>query len=132
MVFEDKEIDLELKTHEVEREKLCAERLVEAGQNKTPPWTVEDIRSAVKSLNMGTSKDPYGHPNELFKKGVAGEDLIMAITKLMNIIKENPTEYPSVMELCNVTSIYKNKGDRNSFDSHRGVFRTSCLRNILD
>ena len=29
-------------------------------------------------------------------------------------------------------SSYKNKGDINSFDSHRGVFRTSSLRNIMD
>ena len=36
------------------------------------------------------------------------------------------------MDICNVTSIYKNKGDRNSYDSHRGVFRTTTLRNILD
>ena len=60
----------------MEREKLYAERLVEAGKNKTPPWTVKDVRNAIKSLNMGTSKDPYDHPNELFKKGVAGEGLI--------------------------------------------------------
>ena len=36
------------------------------------------------------------------------------------------------MELCNVTTIYKNKGDKSSFDSYRGVFRTTSLRNILD
>ena len=50
----------------------------------------------------------------------------------MNKIKENPQDYPSSMDLCNVTSINKNKGNRSSFDSHRGVFRTTILRNILD
>ena len=49
----------------------------------------------------------------------------------MNLLKDNPKYYPDSMDICNVTSIYKNKGDRNVFDSHR-VFRTTTLRNILD
>ena len=112
-VFEDKAIDEDLTDQEVEREKLCADRLDQAAKNKTEPWTTKNVEAAIRSLNMGTSKDPYGLPNELFKKGVAGKGLINAIVKLMNAIKESPKEYPSVMELCNVTSIYKNKGDRN-------------------
>ena len=36
------------------------------------------------------------------------------------------------MDICNVTCLYKNKGDKNMFDSHRGVFRTTILRNILE
>ena len=50
----------------------------------------------------------------------------------MNKIKSNPKEYPPSMDLCNITSIYKNKGDKSDFNSHRGVFRTTTLRNILD
>ena len=81
---------------------------------------------------MGISKDPYGHPNEIYKDGIAGKDLLQAITILMNKIKDNPKEYPASMDICNVTSKYKNKGDRNIFDTDRGVFRTTTLRNILD
>ena len=51
---------------------------------------------------------------------------------IMNKIKENPIDYPTSLDLCNVTSIFKNKGDWSLFDSHRGVFRTTVLRNILD
>ena len=90
------------------------------------------MTNAIKDLNTGVSKDPYGQPNELYKAGVAGDGLVNAVTILMNRTKENPYQYPSSMDLCNVTSIYKNKGDRSSFDSHRGVFRTTVLRNILD
>ena len=50
----------------------------------------------------------------------------------MNKLKDNPPEYLAAMEVCNITSIYKNKRDRNLFDSHRGVFRTTTLRNIMD
>ena len=63
---------------------------------------------------------------------MAGDGLFRALVILMNKLKENPKEYPKAMELCNVTSIYKNKGNRNKFDSHRGVFRTTALRNIMD
>ena len=131
-VFENKEIDKDMKNHKTQREILCQARLKEAAENKTPPWTVEDVRTAIKGLNRGISKDPYGLPNELFKEGVAGEGLIKAVTILMNRIKDKPQDYPESMELCNVSSIYKNKGDRSSFDSHRGVFRTTVLRNILN
>ena len=103
-----------------------------AGENKTPPWTLDHVISATKHLNSGISKDQYGHPNKLYKRGVAGEDLLKAITKLMNKIKSNPKEYPPSMDLCNITSIYENKGDKSDFNSHRGVFRTTTLRNILD
>jgi hypothetical protein len=36
------------------------------------------------------------------------------------------------MELCNITSIYKNKGSHKDFDSYRGIFRVTVLRSILD
>ena len=129
-MFEDKPIDDELKMHKLKREKLCQERLAAAYCNKTPSWTVEDVEYAITYLNNEVSKEPYGHPNELFKPGVAGKDLVNAVTKLMNILKDNPQAYPSSMSICNVTNIYKNKGDINNFDSYRGVFRTTVLRNV--
>ena len=57
--------------------------------------------------------------------------LILAIIKLMNRIK---TElfFPKPLKVCNVTNLYKNKGLKQQFDSHRGIFRTPVLRNILD
>ena len=36
------------------------------------------------------------------------------------------------MELCNVTNLYKNKGEHFLYNSYRGIFRTPVLRNILD
>ena len=131
-VFEETEIDDDLKAYKNDRDQLCKLRLEQAAQNKTPQWSVSEVKFAIKDLNIGISKDPHGQPNELFKEGVAGAGLINAVTKLMNLLKDNPKEYPECMDVCNVTSIYKNKRDRNSYDSHRGVFRTTTLRNILD
>ena len=131
-VFEDKAIDDNLKDHKKERQELCAKRLELAAKNKTPPWTIKDVKNATQNIKSGISKDPYGHPNELFKDGVAGDGLMQAIKELMNRLKDNPGEYSASMDICNVTSLYKNKGDKNMFDSHRGVFRTTILRNILE
>ena len=36
------------------------------------------------------------------------------------------------MQMCNITSLYKQKGPRNEFDSYRGIFRVQVLRNILE
>ena len=77
------------------------------------------------------SRDPYGLANELFMPGVAGDDLKLAILKLMNKIKEEQ-KYPQCLELCNISSIWKRKGSRNNFESYRGIFRVTIFRSILD
>ena len=49
----------------------------------------------------------------------------------MNRIKTEQ-KYPKALEIANITSIYKNKGPKNNFDSYRGIFRVPILRTILD
>ena len=39
---------------------------------------------------------------------------------------------PKSMQLCNISSLYKNKGPRRKFSSYRGIFRVTVLRSILD
>ena len=94
-------------------------------------FVFSDIKVVLKDLKKKISKDPYEFPNELFIMSNAGEDLVLAILKLMNKMKEN-LEFPECLQICNVTNAYKNKGDRSSFDSYRGLFRTPVFRNILD
>ena len=113
------------------KDRLCKARLESTSKSITPPWTVEDVTFVLKQLKKGKSKDPYNLPNELFRPNVAGDDLILAITKLMNRIKSELI-YPKPMNICNVTNLYKNKGLKQNFDSYRGIFRTPVLRNILD
>ena len=130
-VFENREIKAGLEDVKASKEKLCKERLETTSQCKTPPWTVEDVKCVLKQLKLGKSRDPYYLPNELFKPNIAGDDLILAITKLMTRIKAE-LNFPSQMNVCNVTNLYKNKGMKQKFDSYRGIFRTPILRNILD
>ena len=130
-VFEPRQINPSFKNIQEGRERLCQERLLEAKLNKTPAWTTEDVQLVLNQLKTGKSKDPYDMPNEIFKKGVAGDDLILAITKLMNRIKDELL-FPVPMNVCNVTNLFKNKGSKQHFYSYRGIFRTPVLRNILN
>ena len=61
---------------------------------------------------------------------VAGSDLLLAILKILNLIKKKQ-KYPKVMEKCNITSIHKKKSKKD-FENYRGVFRVQILRSILD
>ena len=54
-----------------------------------------------------------------------------ALLILVNRIKDEQL-YPEVLEVCDVSAIYKNKGARNSFENYRGIFRVPILRTILD
>ena len=110
---------------------MCQQRLATAKKDKSPQWSIEDVKFVLKHLKTKISKDPYELPNKIFHLSNAGEDLVLAITKLMNKIKDQ-CEFPQCLTICNVTNAYKNKGDRSNFDSYRGLFRTPVIRNILD
>ena len=129
--LEPNEINKHLKSYEEAVNKLCEARLKLTAINKTEPWNMDDIKEAVKHLDNDKSRDAHGWANELFKDGVAGTDLKLAVLKLMNLIKETQ-KYPEALELCNITSIYKHKGSHKDMNNYRGVFRVSVLRSILD
>ena len=78
-----------LKNMQEDKEKLCKTRLEIAAENKTPPWTLEQLEKVLKYLKQNKSRDPFGYPNDIFKHNVAGKDLKFAILKLCNRIKLN-------------------------------------------
>ena len=130
-VLRNREIKTNLGDHKKERDKLCALRLDQAKKVKTPPWTEEDLLVVLKGLKNKKSRDPNNFANEIFDPKVAGKDLIQAILALMNRIKKDQV-YPKAMQLCNISSLYKQKGPVNDFNSYRGIFRVQALRNILE
>ena len=106
----------------------------EAGDAKkkvTQPWTMEQLESVLEYLKKDKSRDPFGYANEIFRPEVAGDDLKLAILKLMNRVKSDQI-FPEVLELCDVSSIWKRRGSRNDFDNYRGIFRLTIFRSILD
>ena len=120
-----------LQKMKTEKEDLCLLRLKLASQKKTPEWTMEQLERVLKDLKPNKSRDPLGLANELFKPGVAGEDLKLGTLKFMNRIKHDQV-YPESLEPCNITSIWKRKASRNDFDNYRGIFRVIIFRSILD
>ena len=78
-------------------------------KNKSPPWTRENVEKVLSSLKKGKSRDPWGLCNELFRLEVAGDDLIDAITILMNEIKAQG-KVPKLLTYANISSFYKGKG----------------------
>ena len=116
---------------QMEKEELCMKRLEAAKLKKSPMWNMDKLDTVLKHLKKNKSRDPLGLANEIFMPGVAGYDLKLAILKLMNKIKEEQV-YPEALEQYNISSIYKNKGKQNDFNSYRGIFRVPILRSILD
>ena len=128
-LFEDTPMNKDYMEIQKWNENLCKLRLSECAENKTEEWTLTDLELALKQLKNGTSRDPYGYNNELFKK--AGKDLKSSILNIMNKVK-NQQKVPKCMQLCNITTIFKNKGPRRKYSSYRGIYRITALNIILD
>ena len=117
-----------LKDPEQDTNDLCEINLKLSKNNKTEPWTMNDLDDALKNLDNEKSRDADGFVNTLFK--VAGGYLRLAVLKLMNMMKERQA-YPKNLEKVNVTAIHKKKSKRD-LCNYRGVFRVQVLRSILD
>ena len=87
-------------------------------QVKTPPWSEEEMKMALKKLKSNKSRDPVGMLNEIFKPGVIGEDLKSALLLLVNEAKSE-NFVPHFMKLANITSIFKKKGSKKSLENDR-------------
>lgn len=113
------------------KNELLQERLQFAREIKTKPWTLHDIQKQLKKLKNNKTRDPLKLINEIFKPGIGGRDLTDSLVIMMNQIKDKLT-VPELMRLSNITSIYKNKGDRRDLNNDRGIFILTCIRSILD
>ena len=112
------------------KEKLFKKRLKLTKMRKSPKWELKDLRKVLKNMKANKSRDPSGLINELFKPGVIGEDLEQSLLLLYNRIKDK-TEFPKLMELADIISIYKGKGEKVDLANDRGIFIVSTLRSIL-
>ena len=124
------EIKPHLKDLEHDGNTLCEIRVKLSKSKINDPWSIEELKDVLKQLKHDKSRDPEGYINELFKESTAGSDLVLGLLKLMNLIKKKQV-YPSILEKCNISSIYKKKS-RKDFENYRGIFRVPILRSILD
>ena len=102
------------------KENLFKLRIEQATNHKSNPFSRENLVKVLKSLKGKKARDPFGLIYEIFKPEMAGEDLINSLLLLFNGMKDN-LHIPGFLTLANITSLYKNKGDRLTeplFESH--------------
>ena len=105
-------------------------RLEISKQQKSVPWTLEQLEAAIKSLKRDKARDPNGFINDIFKEGVAGRDFKLSILKLFNRIREE-NFVPDFVQLADVATIYKGKGEKCDLKNDRGIFLVTVFRSIL-
>ena len=88
-----------LEEYEADTNELCMLRLKNCKKNKTAPWTEEDLNAVLKQLKKDKSRDAMGYANELFTLSVAGSDMVLALLKLLNRIKDEQ-QFPKAFEDC--------------------------------
>ena len=100
-----------------------------AKMNVSDDWTEEDLEKVFKSLRNNKARDAHGHIYELFKYG--GKDLKKSLLHFCNEVKSRQV-YPEVLHPSNITSLYKNKGEKADLNNDRGIFNVVKIRSILD
>merc|ERR1711923_280137 len=80
--------------------------------------TLEEVNKAIKSLSKEKAPGADAIPAEIFSEG--GPDLV---DKLLEFFQAMWTreELPQEFKDPNITHLYKNKGNRQSCDNHRGI-----------
>ena len=123
-------MEYNFKTLEEHNNKPCQLRLKLCKLNKTKPSEMEDLKAVLKKLPWDKARDSDGYLNELFTLSVTGHDLLEAVLRLVNMIKDGQ-ELPLALQKCNVSTIH-NKKSWNNFENYCGVFWLSVLRSIID
>ena len=100
---EDLEELKELKEYLFKLRKRLAEKEL------TEDWTMDKLEKVLKSLKNNKARDAHGHIYELYK--YARYDLRHSILRMFNMVKKKQI-YPKIFQSENISSFYKNKGDR--------------------
>ena len=127
----NREMKPELKELYFLKSKLWELRLEKLKTSKSKLWTLADLEKVLRKLKTNKSRDPHGLINDIFRPGVIGEDLKLAMLDLFNSIKAE-LKIPKMFQYANITTIWKKKGSRRDLNNDRGIFVVSTMRMILD
>ena len=93
---------------------------------------MSDLERALGDLKNNKSRDPEGLINEIFKKGVIGDDLKLSLLSMFNKARREKI-IPILMNYANITTVPpKKKGSRLLLANERGIFRVAVLRHIYN
>ena len=113
------------------KEKLCNKRIELVKHVKSAPWTYQELEIVLKTLKKGKCQDPQGLVNEIFRPGVAGEDLIKSMLLLLNKTKDS-LQIPEMMKIVNIAMLPKpGKPGIHNLENQRGIFLISIFRSII-
>ena len=87
------------------KEKIFKMQLKLAENVSSPPWKIEDIEKALKSLKNNKCRDQDGYINEIFKPGVIGSDVKNSLLILFNKLKKKKI-IPLFMKHANITPVH--------------------------
>ena len=111
------------------RQSIFDMQLKIANANKSSPWAMSDLDTALKGLKNNKSRDHAGYVNEIFKPGVIGSDLKHSLLSMFNGLKKNKL-IPKFMRMPNITTVPK-KGSLTLLENERGIFCVDKVRSIL-
>ena len=114
---------------ELLKEYLYKLRYESCKSKKTEKWVMDDLDNVLKSMKNNKARDAHGHVYELFKYG--GDDLKESLLKMFNLVKDKQI-YPEIFKPANITSLYKNRGEKSDLNNDRGVFNVVKIRSLLD
>ena len=97
---------------------------------RPPTWTQEELTKVLRTLKNKKCRDPKSLINELFKPGVIGSDLQIALLDLFNICKSQ-MKIPDIMTWSNIVNVWKKKGDKMNIESYRGIFIINKFKAII-
>ena len=105
-------------------------RLKLSSNNKSKPWKLKDLEKILRHLKRNKARDPNGLINELFKEEVSGKNFKVSLLTFFNRMKEE-NFIPDFVQLADVATIYKGKGDKSDLKNERGIFLVTIFRSIL-
>ena len=92
---------------------------------------MEDLLNVLKKLKKNKSADPHGLIYELFRPEIIGKDLLFSLLMLCNQVKDQMS-IPEFLTFTNITSIWKQKGEKSDLENDRGIFGVSKIRAIIE
>ena len=98
---------------------------------KSENWSIKDLLKVLKKLKKNKSADPHGFVYELFRPENVGKDLLSSLLILCNEVKSQLV-IPSFLTHTDITSIWKQKGEKADLDNDRGIFGVSKVRAIIE
>ena len=101
---------------------------IDVNQSMAVLPSLEEVNKAIASLSVGKAPGADGIPPEIFISG--GPALVQKLFDLFYAMW-TPEELPQEYKDPSITHLYKNKGDRQVCDNHRGISLLAIAGKVL-